>query len=87
MMSSPEKPSILSPLRAAVEHVVAGEQRDLAGRCAGVADQNVAAGAAFDPVVAFVADQLVVVFAADDDVVAGAALDSSPIDAADRRRS
>src|SRR5262249_54301747 len=54
----------------AVEHVVTGIERDLAGRRAHVTDQEVAAAAAVDPVVAFVALDLVIVLAAEDDVVA-----------------
>src|SRR5215831_6975116 len=59
--------------RTAVEDVVAGVQRNLAGRGALVADQEVVAAAALDPVVAFVALQGVAVLAAEDEVVALAA--------------
>src|SRR5215471_9731530 len=59
--------------RTAVEDVVAGVQRNLAGWGALVADQEVVAAAALDPVVAFVALQGVAVLAAEDEVVALAA--------------
>src|SRR5215831_12610258 len=61
--------------RTAVEDVVAGVQRNLAGRRALVADQEVVAGAAFDPVVAFVALQRVGALAAQNCVVSAAAVD------------
>src|SRR5215472_6482288 len=60
---------------AAIEDVVAGDQRNLAGGRALVADQQIAVGAAIDPVVALVALKLVGIFATEDDVVAQAAAD------------
>src|SRR5215471_9560597 len=56
--------------RTAVEDVVAGVQRNLAGWGALVADQEVVARTALDPIVAFIALQRVGVLTAEDDVVA-----------------
>ncbi len=59
----------------AVEDVVALDQRHLAGGCALVTDNQIAADATLDPVVAFVALDLVVILAAEDDVIAEPAED------------
>src|SRR5262245_38798200 len=65
----------LVALVAAIQDVITGIEWHLARGCTDIADQTVAAIAAFNPVVALVADQRVVAFVAEDDVVADAALD------------
>ncbi len=67
---------------AAVENVVALDQRDLPRGCAVIADHQIAAGIALDPVVAFIAYEFVVVLAAENNVIAETAVDGVDTEAA-----